>query len=137
MIIQDQTFLSGWATYNGKELPIHGNCLMATYACYLDLDINDVPQFQFLFESKQPEHFWDKCIELWLMQYGLKEVNWLPEYEPTTKGWTDYYFAWGMTARGLNHQVIYKDGELFHDPHPSKAGLTEIKGFITLEKIQS
>jgi hypothetical protein len=37
-----------------------------------------------------------------------------------------YIIVSGMTPRGHMHAVVYKDGELFHDPHPDHTGLTEI-----------
>lgn len=37
-----------------------------------------------------------------------------------------YAIACGKSVRGLDHAVIVLDGELWHDPHPSRAGLTSI-----------
>lgn len=135
MITQEQTFFSEVIQYRGRELQVRGNCVMACYASYLDLDINHCPQVQWLFDCKKPEFFWDKVLQLWLSEHGYKECNYTNEADPITWGHTDYYFAWGPSPRGVNHQVIYKDGKLFHDPHPSKAGILEVEGYITLEKL--
>lgn len=29
--------------------------------------------------------------------------------------------------RGVSHMVVYHDGKLAHDPHPSRAGILEVK----------
>lgn len=36
------------------------------------------------------------------------------------------YFAYGMSSRKIGHIVIYKDGVLYHDPHPSNEGLSSL-----------
>jgi hypothetical protein len=35
-------------------------------------------------------------------------------------------FVSGPGSRGVAHQVLYRDGVLWHDPHPSRDGLLEI-----------
>jgi hypothetical protein len=32
-------------------------------------------------------------------------------------------FVVGKSVRGVMHQVLYRDGQLWHDPHPSRAGI--------------
>ena len=36
-------------------------------------------------------------------------------------------FVMGMSPRGVCHQVLYRDGQLFHDPHPARAGITDVR----------
>lgn len=127
MTPQDQTHFSD------KEKGTHGNCMIATYASYMDLPVDDCPQFQFLFDCKHFEGFWDEVVRLWLERMGYNR-SYL-ETDPFESGFSDYYFAYGMSPRGVMHQVIYKDGKLFHDPHPSKAGI-EVKGYELLQKIE-
>ncbi len=54
--------------------------------------------------------------------YELRNITdvdgWLAENPDTP------YLAFGFSSRGVGHVVIYKDGKLFHDPHPSNEGLT-------------
>jgi hypothetical protein len=124
----------GQTRFSDKEKGTIGNCLVTCYASYLDLPTDDCPQFQFLFANKHPgEGWWYEVVELWLtaMGYTLKHF----QHDPFFKGCTnDYYFAYGMSPRGVMHQVIYKDGKLFHDPHPSRAGV-EVNGYKLLERI--
>jgi hypothetical protein len=37
-----------------------------------------------------------------------------------------FVLAAGMTSRGFLHSVVYKDGELWHDPHPSHEGIEAV-----------
>lgn len=129
MKIQDQTYLSD------KEKKVYGNCLATCYACYFDIEANNVPQFQFLFDCKEPEGYWDRVVGDWLSYKGYKREFYPPETEPSQHGHDDYYFAYGLSPRGIMHQVIYKNGILFHDPHPSHDGLVEIKGYEVLKPL--
>lgn len=129
MTFQDQT------AFYDAEKETRGNCLITAYASFLDLNVSDCPQIQLFFDVKKPANFWMQTVELWLKHYGYREVAWLPEFEPINHGHVDYYFGVGKSARGVHHIVIYKDGEMVFDPHPSKTGLLNITEWITLEKI--
>ncbi len=129
MKIQHQTKL------HDPENGIRGNCMMTCYACYLDLDVSQVPPIELLFDAK-PQPFWYEMLEYWLANYCYRKSIGLSEDPYLTNGYDDYYFAWGKTNRGnWHHQVIFKEGKLFHDPHPDGTGLTEICGYEILEKI--
>lgn len=127
MLIQHQTKL------HNPEKGIRGNCMMTSYACYFNLDVNQVPNIEDLFDC-QPEGFWFEVLELWLREYHHKEERY-HEQDPYLNGYSDYYFASGPSPRGVFHRVIYKEGKLFHDPHPSGAGILEVRNYITLEDI--
>ena len=120
--------------FSDKKKEIHGNCLVTTYASYMDLPVEDCPQFQLLFDVKQLPGFWDEVVKLWLQQMGYKRLFYLTD-PFITNGFDDYYFAYGTSPRGFSHQVIYKEGKLFHDPHPSQGGV-EVHGYEVLEKIE-
>jgi hypothetical protein len=34
-----------------------------------------------------------------------------------------FYLAYGKSSRGVSHAVVYRAGELAHDPHPSREGV--------------
>lgn len=130
MTPQKQSILSD------KSNGIYGNCLVTCYASYFDLKADECPQFQFLFDCKSPEGFWDEVVALWLRQMGYVR-QWTLDNDPfITEQYEDYYFASGVSSRGVSHLVIYKDGKLFHDPHPSNDGLVEVTCFHTLAKIR-
>lgn len=43
------------------------------------------------------------------------------------------YMVSGPSSRGVSHVVIYKDGELFHDVHPSREGVLSVNEVYSLE----
>ena len=47
----------------------------------------------------------------------------------------EYYLVSGNTIRNIKHVCIYKNGKLFHDPHPSQQGLISETSIHTLRKI--
>ena len=128
MTPQIQTILSD------TEKGIYGNCLITTYASYLDLLVDECPQFQLFYDVKHPYGFWDIIVQEWLQTQGY--VRKFCFNDPFIEnGFDDYYFSYGLSPRGLDHQVIYKEGKLFHDPHPSSGGIIP-EGYLTLQKIE-
>ena len=104
----------------GKE----GNCLFANIATLLNIPIESCPYVPH-------NDDWQKNINAWLIpthEYYLITVN--AEGYPIHPG--VYYLAAGKTSRGLMHSVIYKDGKLFHDPHPSNIGIDRIEEYDLL-----
>lgn len=43
--------------------------------------------------------------------------------------------ASGKSPRGIKHMCIYKNGQLVHDPYPTKEGLKTFEDFQTLEPL--
>lgn len=92
-------------------------------------------------------HMWETCHQLFLHSYGYVEKylyegkDVLPKY--SYKKWLKnnpdtFYTASGKSSRNLYHIVIYRNGKLFHDPHPSQEGLIEgtIYQYSYYEKIR-
>ena len=48
-----------------------------------------------------------------------------------------YYLVTGETVRKTTHVCIYKDGKLYHDPHPSNVGLIIETHFEYIGKIMT
>lgn len=103
----DQTILHGEATA--------GNCMQAAVASLFGLSLADVPHFA---------ADGDRC-HLGLMNFaechGFDLV-----YEGKATSRDGLYLACGQTERGTHHMVVYRDGALWHDPHPSRAGLAKL-----------
>lgn len=115
------------------EEGIRGHHAVTSYACYFDLEIEEVPNIEDLFDC-QPSTFWYDCFSLWMKDY-MQHNERVHSTDPYLDGHNDYYFAVGPSSRGCKHQVIYKGGELYWDPHPSREGLTSVDFYLTLEKI--
>ena len=101
----------------------NGNCLAASLASILELPLSNIPEFE-----NMGKEWWPKMVR-WLESIGFYLIRW--DEEVVLPG---YYLVMGVSPRfkNLNHQVIYKNGELVHDPHPSRAGVTKIKEISAL-----
>jgi hypothetical protein len=96
---------------------IYGNCLQAAIASALGLDLEAVPHFGAF-------TWWDAAARLWLRGRGL---DW--HYVPASEGMPEGRCVLvGTSPRpsGL-HAVAAGEGHTW-DPHPSRDGLTEIRG---------
>lgn len=104
-----------------------GNCFPTVIACFLDLNSpEDVLQIQ----EKHEEDDWNIQIYNWLYDRGWEwSVGREHLYDDS------YYLVSGKTERGTQHVCIYQNGKLYHDPHPSDAGLVEETGIELLIKL--
>ena len=111
-----------------------GNCLAACVASLLDLSIDEV--FDIPLGGKDPD-YWE-IVAGWLKPRGLALVH--MDVDPE-KGigpvvpWGMHYMAWGPSARGLEHSVIYCRGQLAHDPHPDRSGIQKVRALAFLARL--
>lgn len=111
-----------------KEKGVVGNCLQAAFASLLELPIDDVPHFVAM------EDCWGAIQEWFRERYNAFYL--VVEADQQGLDWylwhAGHYIVTGTSPRGLQHAVIGEKGEIVFDPHPSRAGLTDIKryGFI-------
>jgi len=93
-----------------------GNCMQAAIASILEMDIEEIPYFE--------GGDWYFQLMRWLEDcYEIELVRW--DYEVQFKG---YYLVVGQSPRGdFKHVVVYKNGEMVHDPHPDRTGLKTIE----------
>jgi len=129
-----------------------GSCYPTVYACILDLPLNQVPYFNLLYFSTNQEKYnlkkapkryldkvdylWDEIRSLWLYGMGYTE-DYIADHDKWLKENPErYYIASGISPRNVGHVVIYQNGKMIHDPHPSRAGLTKIESFSYLRKIE-
>jgi hypothetical protein len=96
--------------FRDADLGIYGNCLAACIACMLDIDVNEVPNFA-------QNSTWASDAKEWLAERGLSLVYFDGDATDATM------IAYGKTVRGTRHAVLWRNGALLHDPHPSDAGL--------------
>lgn len=107
-----------------KEKGEHGNCQQAALASLLELDLADVPNFMLdddgnVDTSKFWQRFFKFCRSRGYEPYERHRVH----GEPTFAG---YYLAYGTSPRGVEHAVVYHNGKLAHDPHPSRVGIAAV-----------
>ena len=103
----------------------YGNCLQATIASILEMNLEDVPHF-----AAMPDDTWFEFMCNWLWDKG-----WNIEDFETVNDSPEYMLTIGPSQRGVSHAVIYKDGEMVHDPHPSNAGLLSVKWCSAIYKL--
>jgi len=104
----------------------HGNCLSACVASILELSLADVPWF-----SLAGEQWWD-VLAAWVRTRGLGVTYYVPLGEMHAP--RGYSIVGGASPRfpGATHACVAYDGNVVHDPHPSRVGLTNIKDFIVI-----
>jgi len=111
---QDQEFL--------KENGQTGDCVRASVATLLGLDRAEVPHF-----VAQDGGYWKDSFQDWLLERGMAFIEIDPRTRPRGR-----YLACGPTERSgpgehpAAHMVVMQGLGVFHDPHPSRAGLTTI-----------
>ncbi len=135
-----------------------GNCLQTAYACALDLELSEVPAFQLLywnedevanmqsvFKNKEVDvkaiegiasMLWADVEEFWLASKGYKTEWFYPQDNNGPKD--EILLAIGTSPRdpeNTTHICFYKNGELYHDPHPSNDGLERLKYYKRLVKV--
>lgn len=131
----------------------NGNCYATSLACVLDLDIDEVPNVELLFNLPEPDnHFWADVMNKWLHSkgyiirtagefsfvfHGCKYPSEEAQKEDAIERgvWDEIYFVIGGTSRGVQHMAIYKNGKLLHDPHPSNEGITQFNFCEVLEPL--
>jgi hypothetical protein len=98
-----------------------GNCLQASVASALGLELDAVPHFASF-------AWWTPAVRLWLRGRCLdwRQVDGIPSGRSIVVG---------RTKRGTgDHAVVGDGGKVVWDPHPSRAGLTEVMHSYVLER---
>jgi hypothetical protein len=99
-----------------------GNSLQACIASILEVPIDSVP-------PTPDDLAWLRMLAAKLYEFHLVQpllVDSLPPW------FTGYVIGYGKGPRGLQHAVVMRQGELVHDPHPDRAGLETLRGFLIL-----
>lgn len=120
MIPVDQQFF-----YDSGEI---GDCVRAVTASILELNIEDVPHFV----KEQPGSEWYNTWESFMISHGTTPIMITPPWNSIPKP-LGYYLASGPAVRGCKHIVIMLNGEIVHDPHPSRKGLSDIEAIWILK----
>ena len=106
MIPVDQTLF--WT-----EEESHGNCMQAAVASLLELPLIEVPDFWI------SNHFWKAVYEFFNARKMIFKGMARKDIPNDT-----YYIVIGDSPRGATkHAVVYINGQMVHDPHPSRAGI--------------
>lgn len=103
---------------------VYGNCLQAALASALGLELDAVPHFGAF-------TWWEAAVRLWLRGQCL-DWRWVPVGRGLPDG---RCVIVGHSPRQTGrHAVAGDEGRVVWDPHPSRAGLTEIQGAYELHR---
>lgn len=103
------------------ENGVHGNCVAA---CLASVTGAPIETFDHIIDAP---NWWHEFEKSW-MAHGYLALS-LAADDGRPSG---LHLASGPSPRGIRHQCVYRDGELLHDPHPSRAGLVEVDTWIVL-----
>jgi len=112
------------------EFGPQGNCKSACLAMMLGVSLDDVPNFLKTRFADKDEQVAILAELNWLHLLGWHTVT-MSAAGPFFKKFFSigYIIAAGMSVRGggLWHACVYKDGNLWHDPHPDRTGLVAVQ----------
>jgi hypothetical protein len=97
---------------------VTGDCLRACFASIFELPSDEVPHFV-------AEDDWPNGLDRFLQPRGYSYIS--VNFSEWGKYWPrNAYVVWiGESPRSsdLKHAVVAYNGEIIHDPHPSRSGL--------------
>lgn len=99
-----------------------GNCLQAAVASLLDLQLDDVPHF---IEHED----WLERFAAFCNAHGFQPLYRRPDVH------VPYGMAWGPSPRGVRHAVVWVNGQMAWDPHPTREGLLKVTELIEFEPL--
>lgn len=119
-----------------------GNCVAACVASILGVPLAQVPHFiEFgiaygdsddVAEVSHGNNWWAMMLG-YLAGHGL----WVVELDSVTDADPDeFVLVAGMSPRGVVHQVVYREGRLWHDPHPSRAGVLDVREVLAVRSLR-
>jgi hypothetical protein len=128
--------------FTDPEQTVHGNCQAACVASLLDLPLSAVPAFEDMGDE------WFGVLYEFLRKHGYDYAGtkytgpshnqfWWEFLLESSPGIDGYFIVGGKSPRAWvtrGHAVIYKDGVLVHDPHPSGAGLLVVEDVMMIER---
>lgn len=100
-----------------------GNCLQAAVASFLELDLDQVPHFVL-------HANWAHHLRVFAERRGFQLDCVKPDRRLSG-------VAIGPTVRGTHHAVVWSKGVTVWDPHPSRAGLSEVSWLFTLTPVSA
>ncbi|HEY9354517.1 MAG TPA: hypothetical protein VIP28_14740 [Nocardioides sp.] len=114
-----------------------GNCVAACVATILGINLTEVPHFiEFgIAYGDSEEGKASDGLHWWAMMIGFLAGRglWIAQLESVDHAERgEVLLVAGPSPRGVMHQVLYRDGQLWHDPHPSRDGVLEVVEVLAL-----
>lgn len=108
-----------------------GNCGEACIASILEIPLSDIPIFHNS-EKEQDGETYCRNLRKFVQQFGLSyiDVEFNDAHDPKDFLKDCWVVATGPSPRGTEewhkHAVVWRNGDIVHDPHPSNKGLNKI-----------
>ncbi len=118
-----------------------GNCVAACVASILGVPLDRVPhfiEFGVQFGDSEDVKEVSHGSNWWAMMLGFLAGRglWVVELDKVTDADPDeFVLVAGMSPRGVMHQVVYREGRLWHDPHPSRAGVLDVREVLAVRAL--
>lgn len=103
-----------------------GNCLQACLATVLGMSLEEVPDFV---ADVPADMVWTDSLRAWLHHkgFGLMIADISNDCDMERLLPFGVCLVGGKTSRGsVQHEVVYLNGKLWHDPYPEGNGLTQL-----------
>lgn len=137
LIYYNQTEFSD---YTDQNKPVYGNCLSACLATLMQIDLNKIINFNYI----NVQDRWRE-INNFIYSNGYENFGTYYFNHPDrtwdallarSEGVDGIFIGYGTSPRNtdIHHAVLYKDGELFFDPHIDRSGIVDLKGVHLIEK---
>ena len=113
----------------------HGDCFAACVASILERELSECVIFSegVDLDSENDiatkKHWWI-VFQNWLRDHADMQAVYLHVSELAGRKPQGYSILSGKGPRGLDHSTVALDGGMVHDPHPSRAGLLEIRYYV-------
>ena len=118
-----------------------GNCFEACVASLLEIPLEDCNIFpdgvglDSEADKASGRHWWIVFQE-WLRLNHKRHPIYIMFSEMGGDKPKGYSIISGPGPRGLLHSTVGLDGEVAHDPHPSKAGLVSVRDYILFIQVK-
>lgn len=118
-----------------------GNCVAACVATLLGIPLDRVPhfiEFGIAYGDSEDVAEVSHGNNWWAMMLGFLAGRglWVVELEQFADAERDeLLLVAGMSPRGVVHQVIYKADRLWHDPHPSREGVLDVREILAVRPL--
>lgn len=109
-----------------------GSCFATAIACVLDLDLEAVPNFVLFGDGTWATIFAVWCMDQHVHGRRAYKAEELPSGLPVIAEGPGPRFD--PEGKRIHHAVVWLDGAMAHDPHPSGAGILKVSGWWVLER---
>lgn len=118
---------------SSEDGTVHGSCFRTCVGSIMDIDPETIPHWEDMGDA------WHNSFFSFLERNGYEFEGTLFKEEKLKEypGVDGYVIVRGKSPRGFvsrGHAVIYKDGEPFHDPHPSGDFITEFQDAMMIRR---